>query len=598
MNKLFRHHLAAIAAAFAALHISTASAAVNFTTVFSFSFTNGAYPNASLLQGLDGGLYGTTPQGGAFSNGTVFRLDPADNSLTTVRSFGGTDDPESGVLIGNLVQGSDGTLYGTAGGIDDALGSLFRMATDGSNFARLFTFEVQTGFAGIGLLLGNDGALYGITNAGGPFGYGVTYRYDVAMGTFSTIYAFSASGAGSPYGNLIQDSNGTLYGTSLFTDGTTFPGGVYRMNADGSGFATLHVFNGADGATLAGALVLASDGFLYGVTQEGGTSNNGTVFRIRPDGTGFESVHSFNGVDGRDPFGGMIQGADGFLYGTTRGGGSSGNGTVFQIDPATGELTTLHQFNGADGDRPFATLIQTSDGALYGTTLGGGATGSGTIFRVVKTAAPTLPLVSCSSGFNGTAISAGRTVWFNSNLSVSNLNPDVTTTIRFLNQTIDGLPGGPVSVPDSAVVFRPGLANASETLSSGAWVINLPTRKLAGDAFLSGAAFAVPSGGLPGGIGPVTWSGSFTTDQPGVQVKWKWGAAVYTQFSTSTPREGGVSVKSVDDNKADLLFKNSDHAGTPENFKNFVTGGARGGGGSNYTGSWSGTCTVSPSFFP
>jgi hypothetical protein len=93
--------------------------------------------------------------------------------------------------------------------------------------------------------------------------------------------------------------------------------------------------------------------------------------------------------------------------------------------------------------------------------------------------------------------------------------------------------------------------------------------------------FLVPTGGLPGGINPVSWQGQFYSDTSGVSLNWQWAAAVYTKFTTSY---GGLGVKPVDSNTASQ-YKNSDHAGTPESYKTYVMGGARGGGGSNYTGS-------------
>jgi hypothetical protein len=95
-------------------------------------------------------------------------------------------------------------------------------------------------------------------------------------------------------------------------------------------------------------------------------------------------------------------------------------------------------------------------------------------------------------------------------------------------------------------------------------------------------------GGLPGGIDPVTISGTFGSDTPGLSFEWKWAAAVYTSFSDDL---NAVGVKPIDGNDANP-YDNSDHAGTPENFKDSVTGGARGGGGSNWTGSYSGTSKV------
>jgi hypothetical protein len=117
-----------------------------------------------------------------------------------------------------------------------------------------------------------------------------------------------------------------------------------------------------------------------------------------------------------------------------------------------------------------------------------------------------------------------------------------------------------------------------------------PSSGLAGNTFLSALAFVVPAGGLPGGINPVTWSAVFTSDTPGVTMQWQWAAAVYTSFSSDY---NALGVKPVDDNQASV-YQNSDHAGTRENYKAFVTAGARGGGASNYTGGYSGTENVIP----
>jgi len=108
---------------------------------------------------------------------------------------------------------------------------------------------------------------------------------------------------------------------------------------------------------------------------------------------------------------------------------------------------------------------------------------------------------------------------------------------------------------------------------------------------LSGLSFHVPSQGLPGGINPVSWSGTFITDTTGVNVNWAWAAVVYTTFNAD---HSMLDVKATDDNHDDCVTQNSDHAGTPELYKSNVIGGARGGGGSNYTGSLSGTQGVAP----
>ncbi len=162
-------------------------------------------------------------------------------------------------------------------------------------------------------------------------------------------------------------------------------------------------------------------------------------------------------------------------------------------------------------------------------------------------------------------------------------------TIRVVDQKVQ-LAGTTVPVPDATITFSPTATVATTSLdpAGGAWNTTVP-KGLGGNTFLSGAGLGVAAG-LPGGLNPVTWSGRFLTDTPGVNVSWQWAAAVYTAFGTDFDLLG---VKPTDDPKASV-YRNSDHAGTPEAFKAFVTGGARGGGGSNFTGSYSATGSVTP----
>ncbi|MGA7274909.1 MAG: hypothetical protein WBX14_08715 [Candidatus Udaeobacter sp.] len=144
-------------------------------------------------------------------------------------------------------------------------------------------------------------------------------------------------------------------------------------------------------------------------------------------------------------------------------------------------------------------------------------------------------------------------------------------------------------MPDATVTFDPTVVFATTTFSGGVWVTTVPSSGLPGNAFFSGVGYLVPVN-LPGGINPVTWSGTISSTSLSVSVQWKWAAAVYTNFDADPSNLG---VKPVDANSQNP-YPNSDKAGTPENFKSFVTGGARGGGGSNYTGSYSGTDAVGP----
>jgi hypothetical protein len=197
-----------------------------------------------------------------------------------------------------------------------------------------------------------------------------------------------------------------------------------------------------------------------------------------------------------------------------------------------------------------------------------------------------------ASNFNGTAIPAGSTVWFSSVFKFSGVGSD-PVTLSVTNQTISFTANGAnttLSVPNSVVTIDPSATSAVTTFdaASDSWQTTLPTH-FSGNGFLGGVSLPVPNG-LPGGINPVTWQGQFTSDTPGVSVNWQWAAAVYTSFGTDY---NSLNVKPVDDNQASA-YKNSDHAGTPEAFAPFVIGGARGGGGSNFTGSYSATASAKP----
>jgi hypothetical protein len=195
---------------------------------------------------------------------------------------------------------------------------------------------------------------------------------------------------------------------------------------------------------------------------------------------------------------------------------------------------------------------------------------------------------SITGNFNGTAIPAGDSLWFSSVAKVQGL-PAAGATLQVTNQTISytvaGVPNV-LTVPDSTITLSPSTPGASVT---GAWSVVSPTH-FSGNVFLSGLAVPLPNG-LPGGIKNVTWAGDFSANTNGLTVNWQWATAVYKQFGTTDASVLGVK---AGDDSHDLVYHNSDHAGTPENFKSYVTGGAMGGGGSNWTGSYSGTASVKP----
>jgi len=231
--------------------------------------------------------------------------------------------------------------------------------------------------------------------------------------SYEVLHNFGGTGDGAfPFASLIQGTDGNFYGTTG-AGGTNGVGTVFRMNTAGT-VTILHSFaSQADGIGPKAGLVQGTDGYLYGTTSDRGTlplggAGAGTVFKISTDGTSFINLRTFGGFDGEYPLASLIQGTDGDFYGTTLAGGTplGGDGTVFKIT-STGTFTLLHTFTGPDGRNPSAPLIQATDGNFYGTTANGGTAGfntptHGTIFKITSTGMFTsLHTFTFPSGFDG-----------------------------------------------------------------------------------------------------------------------------------------------------------------------------------------------------
>jgi hypothetical protein len=202
---------------------------------------------------------------------------------------------------------------------------------------------------------------------------------------------------------------------------------------------------------------------------------------------------------------------------------------------------------------------------------------------------------SSAANFNPTAIPAGDTVWFSANFQANGLPAGATVTVHAVNQSISFTANGTsynVAVPNGCIVLTPGATSAAATYtaSDNDWDVSAPTGG-AGHVFMSGVALTVPNG-LPGGIQNVTWSAGFWSDTNNIQVQWQWAAAVYNSFSTDY---NALGVKPVDNNNLSV-YKNGDHAGTPEAYKGSVVAGALGGGGNNFTGNNAPGKNVTPQF--
>lgn len=269
--------------------------------IFKGGANDGALPTAPLIQGSDGLLYGTTEMGGPGGNGTIFRLQRDGSGFQLLKVFNYTDGSQPWAA---LTEGSDKVLYGTTA-IDGVSygGTVFRINRDGTGFRvlKFFADDKTGGRLSSPVIEGKDGALYGVTELGGPSGFsqgmmyrsrGVIFRIERDGSQFSILKYFkeTTEEGVTPVGGLLQGPDGSLYGVNSYGGGINNGGTLYRIKTDGSDFTVLHTFSGnaTDGSQPLGALLAASDGNVYGATTSGGRSpagdpNYGTIFRFTPE---------------------------------------------------------------------------------------------------------------------------------------------------------------------------------------------------------------------------------------------------------------------------------------------------------------------------
>jgi uncharacterized repeat protein (TIGR03803 family) len=382
--------------------------AQTLVTLHSFDGTDGAYPEAALIRGTDGYFYGTTTNSGANGGGTIFKITPA-GTLTTLYSFcaqsacADGQEPTAGLL-----QAANGDLYGTTSrGGATGFGTVFKITPSGTltslhSFCSPYEPDcTDGGNPTAGLVQAGSEDLYGTTRSRGAHGHGSIFKI-TPNGMLTTLYAFcsqaSCSDGGNPFAGLVQATNGDFYGTTSAGGTSTDAGTVFKITPAGT-LTTLYSFCAqggpcTDGLSPHAGLIQAADGDLYGTTFEGGANSGGTIFKITPAGA-LSTVYSFcsqsSCMDGANPEAGLIQAPNRNFYGTTTNSGANGGGAVFKITPS-GTLTTLYSFCAqsecTDGRFPYAGLAQTTDGDFYGTTAHGGATGShcgqgcGTVFSL------------------------------------------------------------------------------------------------------------------------------------------------------------------------------------------------------------------------
>jgi uncharacterized repeat protein (TIGR03803 family) len=423
MNSLRIHLLAVVTILIVAVMATTPAIAQQEKVLHTFSFTttDAATPWSGLIFDKAGNLFGTSSAGGTSNSGTVYELTPTASGAWRERvlhSFS-SDGVDGTAIYNNVTLDTSGNLFGVAyfGGANDK-GAVFELSPQtGGGWTEkiLYSFDgkgpVGGGANPFGsLIIDNKGNLYGTAlyggraqKCGGSLGCGVVFELSPKQGggwAEKVLHSFAGNGTdgASPLGALVVDSKRNIYGVA-------YSGGLYNLGmifelTPGSGGTwvekDLHDFDGSatDGASPLAGLTIDRAGNLYGTTYQGGIYNNGTVFELTRGADGSwtqQLLHSFGGSgDGASPYYGTLTfDHSGNLYGTTFGGGTSGNGTAFELTPVaagTWTETVLTNFTsaGGDGGIPYGGLALDGGINLYGTTYSGGSDGSGTVFEILR----------------------------------------------------------------------------------------------------------------------------------------------------------------------------------------------------------------------
>ena len=350
-----------------------------------FNTVNGAVPKGSLIQATDGKLYGMTQQGGTnIYDGTLFQYDPASNILIKKLDFDYANT--GGNPSGSLIQATNGIIYGMteAGGIY-GYGVLFQYDITTDVYTKLMDFEgLGDGGKPLGSLVqATNGKLYGMTSLGGLNGDGVIFEYDIISNVYTNKFNFDGLTNGSyPTGSLIQSSDGKLYGMTQ-QGGANNLGVLFQYNPISGSFVKKFSFSATIGSEPAGSLMQATDGKLYGMTQHGGVNNKGVLFQYIPVLNSYNKKVDFSGlVSGSNPQGSVTQATNGKIYGMSYDGGTDDLGVLFEYDFATSTFNKKVNFGQAiNGRYPLGALVKATDGKLYGTTIQGGNNDCGVLFQ-------------------------------------------------------------------------------------------------------------------------------------------------------------------------------------------------------------------------
>ncbi len=352
----------------------------NYQVIYDFPASNlGRNPTIKLCEANNGKLYGMTSEGGIDDGGVLFEWDPVTNVYTEKFIFDGLHSGKN--PIGYLVLANNGKLYGiTSEGGENDCGILYEWDPVDDIFTNKMNFSRgdSGGYPQSSLVLTDNGKLYGMTYTGGAYDFGVIFEWDPDNNFYTKKFDFNDQ-TGAPCGtSLIQAKNGNLYGMTTF-----FGACLFEWNPYTGCFVKRIEFNEEAGRPCGrGYLVEAINGKFYALSTGGGSYNKGVLFEWDPDSNIYRIKVNFNGIEmGESPYGSLLQANNGKLYGSTSFGGLNNEGVFFEYDPRTNLFIKRFDFSEFESGKGSVTLIQTSNGKIYGTTWTGGANQMGTIFE-------------------------------------------------------------------------------------------------------------------------------------------------------------------------------------------------------------------------
>ncbi|MCK1494931.1 hypothetical protein IVB14_32120 [Bradyrhizobium sp. 180] len=399
------------------------------TVMGSFTSSWGSYAEGGLVMDAAGNLFGTAFQGGANGDGIVYELFKNGSTYggpSFIATFNGANGQNP---RGNLIVDAAGNLFGTTfDGGANGKGNVFEIAKSGSSYSgtpiSLASFNGTNGWQpNNGLVMDSAGNLFGTTTMGGANGDGEVFEIAKTGSTYSStptvLVSFSGSNGNGPYSNLIMDASGNLFGT----------------------------------------------------TSQGGANNDGTVFEIVNNGGSYSSapivLASFNGTNGTSPIGGLVMDAAGDLFGSTSSGGAGGYGTLFEIAKSgsgySSALTVLSSFTNANGSSPEAGLFIDSAGDLFGTTYNGGANSDGEVFELVATPATPIPTLDSTTTVINSTPPAPPTVTIT---SAAVAGKTAAQTITGTVTSVDAMVAGQtVTLMDNGTVVGTGTVQSNGSFS-------------------------------------------------------------------------------------------------------------------------------------